>query len=103
VEVVRIAELADDSTSMIKHRRFENVEIRGPAVLAPLGGVSIVECGFEGSIDSLVITVPDGAVKLGVIGLEQVSFRRCRFRNIALIGTDELAQTIGRDVLRDDE
>lgn len=102
MEVVRIADLADDSTSMITHRRFQDVEIRGPAVLALLGGVSLVSCGFDGSFDSILIIVPDGSTKVGVIGLQQVSFLRCRFRNVALIGTEELAQTFGRELLEND-
>ena len=102
MEVVRIAALADDSTSMITHRRFEGVEIRGPAILAPIGGVSMTECEFDGTFDALVITVPEGSTKIGVIGLEQVAFHRCRFRNVGLIGTDELAQAVGRDLLRDE-
>lgn len=103
MEVVRIADLADDSTSMITHRQFVDAEIRGPAVLALLNGVSMVDCGFDGSFDSIIIVVPDGATKVGVIGLEQVSFLRCRFRNVALIGTEDLAQMFGRDLLKRDQ
>lgn len=103
MEVVRIADLADDSTSMITHRRFTGVEIRGPAVLAPLSGVGIVGCSFDSDFESILIVVPDGSRKVGVIGLEQVSFVQCRFRNVALLGTDDLAQMFGRDLLRDGE
>lgn len=103
MEVVRIADLADDSTSMISHRRFEDVEIRGPAVLAPLNGVAFVNCGFEGSFDSIIITVEEGSINVGVIGLEQVAFHRCRFRNVALIGTPQLAEVVGRELLKGDE
>jgi hypothetical protein len=103
MEVVRITDLADDSTSMISHRQFQDVEIRGPAVLALLGGVSLVSCGFDGTFESIIIIVPDGSTKVGVIGLSQVSFLRCRFRNVALIGTEELAQTFGQQLLKHDE
>jgi hypothetical protein len=103
MEVVRIADLADDSTSMISHRQFQDVEIRGPAVLALLGGVSMVSCGFDGTFESIIIIVPDGSTKVGVIGLLQVSFLRCQFRNVALIGTEELAQTFGQQLLNHDE
>lgn len=103
MEVVRIAQLADDSTSTISHRQFEDVEIRGPAVLAPLMGVAFIDSVFEGSFDTMVIVVDDGAVKQGIIGLQQVSFRRCRFRNVALIGTSEFAQQFGQHFLREPE
>ena len=103
MEVVRIADLADDSTSIISHRRFADVEIRGPAVLALLNGVSLVGCGFGGTFESILIIVPDGSTKVGVIGLEQVSFLRCRFRNVALIGTEDLARMLGQDLLKHDE
>lgn len=103
MEVVRIADLADDSTSLISHRQFVDAEIRGPAVLALLNGVSMVSCGFDGSFDAIIIVVPDGSTKVGVIGLEQVSFLRCRFRNVALIGTEDLAQMFGQQLLKNDE
>jgi len=103
MEVVRIADLADDSTSLISHRQFVDAEIRGPAVLALLNGVSMVNCGFDGSFDSIIIVVPDGSTKVGIIGLEQVSFLRCRFRNVALIGTEDLARMLGQDLLKHDE
>lgn len=99
MDVVRIAQLADDETSLIAHRSFEGVEIRGPAVLALIAGVSIAHCEFDGSFESIIITVPEGSKKVGVIGLLQVSFLRCRFRNVGLIGTEQLAQQFGRDLL----
>jgi hypothetical protein len=32
-----------------------------------------------------------------------VSFLRCRFRNVALIGTEDLAQMFGQQLLKNDE
>ena len=100
MNVVRIVELVDESTSMITHRQFEDAVILGPAVLAPLGA-SFIDCVFEGSFDSMIIVVEEGSIKQGIIGLQQVLFHRCRLRNIALIGTSELAQAMGQDFLRD--
>jgi hypothetical protein len=100
---VRIAQLADDSTSMIEGRQFENVEIRGPAILVPLDNVAFEGCSFDGSFEVVFRSFPEGTVVMGVIGLRGVAFRGCRFRNVGIWGPEPLIQQFGRDFLRDSE
>ena len=99
MEIVRIAQLADDSTSMIEGRQFENVEIRGPAILAPLDNVSFIGCSFDGTFETVFRAVPDGTVLVGVIGLRAIVFRGCRFRNVGIWGPDALIQQAGQAFL----
>jgi hypothetical protein len=100
MEIVRIAQLADDSTSMIEGRQFKNAEIRGPAILVPINNCSFANCGFDGSFDSVFHGVPDGTILVGVIGLQAVSFERCQFRNVGVWGPEELIQQFGQEFLR---
>lgn len=39
--------------------------------------------------DAVMIEVPEGKIVVGVIGLSQVTFDRCVFHNVAVIGTRE--------------
>jgi hypothetical protein len=103
MEIVRIAQLADDSTSMIEGRQFENVEIRGPAILVPLDNNVFADCTFDGTFESVFRAVPDGTVLVGVIGLRAVAFRGCRFRNVGIWGPEELIQQAGQAFLRGPE
>lgn len=100
LEIVRIAQLADDSTSLIEGRSFENVEIRGPAILVPLDNIAFVGCSFDGSFDAVFHSFPEGTVVIGVIGLRGVSFRGCQFRNVGIWGPEPLIQKFGQEFLK---
>jgi hypothetical protein len=83
--VVKIADLVD-SRSRIEDRKFEDAEILGPAVLAPLEGVHFLNSMFEGTFESVFREVPEGQMLLGVVGLQRVIFDRCKFTNIGIVG-----------------
>lgn len=103
MEIVRIAQLADDSTSMIEGQQFENVEIRGPAILVPLDNIVFSNCSFDGTFDTVFRALPEGTVLQGVIGLRGVAFRGCQFRNVGIWGPDALIQEFGLDFLQPPE
>ena len=86
MDVVRIVDKVG-LNSLIENERFENALIVGPAVLAPLEHATIENCTFDGTPESIFIEVPEGRRVLGVIGLRNTSFRRCEFRNVAIMGT----------------
>lgn len=100
MEVTRIADVVGiDST--VRDATFENTLLVGPAVLAPIGNVTISDCSFggdPGAPDALFIEVPEGKRVMGVVALVNVTFRRCRFENVALLATrdniDRWRQTI---------
>ena len=81
--------LAPGSKPIIINRTIEDCEIRGPAMIALLGGVTIANSGFDGDIKSLFVEVPDKRMIFGAIGLQDCVFRRCRFTQIGIIGTRE--------------
>jgi len=87
--------LADevDANSCIFDRVFEQATIQGPAVVAFAGNVSFDnETTWHGEPDSMLIEVPKipATPVQGVILLRNVSFRSCRFVNVAIIGPPEL-------------
>ena len=87
--VYLMALLAPGAKPIISDRTIEDCEIRGPAMIALLGGVTIASSTFDGNIESLFVEVVDKRTILGAIGLQDCVFRRCRFVAIGIIGTRE--------------
>lgn len=89
MQVIRIADIVGVD-SAIRNASYENTLFVGPAVLAPVGGVTLTDCSFTGDPaepEALFIEVPEGTKVMGVVALVDVTFRRCRFENASLIGT----------------
>ena len=81
--------IAPGAKPIISNRTLEDCEIRGPVMIALLGGVTIGDSGFDGDINSLFVEVSENRHILGAIGLRNCVFRRCRFTQIGIIGTQE--------------
>jgi hypothetical protein len=81
--------LAPGSKPIISNRTIEDCEIRGPAMAVALGRVSITEAGFDGDKNSLFVEIADARSIVGAIGLQDCVFRRCRFKQIGILGTKE--------------
>jgi hypothetical protein len=84
-DTVRITDLVvtDD---FIEDVRFENCQIIGPAVLAPLQGCTFYACEFDsqGPDELFWIIPPERSSFIGAIGLLRVEFYACRFQRIGL-------------------
>lgn len=80
-------EAGNKRPSIIEGRKFEDVLIEGPAILAPLEDVTMTHNSFDADPDSIFLAVPEGRSLVGVIGLKGVTFTRCEFRNVAIAGT----------------
>ena len=99
MEVVQIAALADEN-GLVENRTFEDVEIRGPAMLAPAGpGIAFEDCRFEGPVEALLHST-EKEVLIGPVGIREVAFRRCIFRNVGIIGPSDFIEEFGADFLR---
>jgi hypothetical protein len=81
--------LAPGAKPIISDRTIEDCEIRGPAMIALLGRVTIKNSTFNGDAESLFVEVADKRLIFGAIGLRDCVFRRCRFAEIGIIGTRE--------------
>lgn len=84
-ETVRLWDFINER-SIVTRRTFEDSIVEGPAVIAPLEGVTFSNCIFEGDADSMFIEVETDRTLIGCVGLVEVTFERCRFRNIGIIG-----------------
>ena len=87
-QLVQIAQEAN-RRSMIEDQSWTGAIIVGPAILAPLERVEIRNSSFDGDPDALFIEIPEGRGVIGVIGLKNVEFDDCEFRNIGIAGTPE--------------
>jgi hypothetical protein len=92
-EVIRIALLAGDE-GVIRDTAFERCDIKGPAVLAPMGETVIEHNHFEGDPDALLWEVPAQRTNvIGAVGVENCRFTGCHFLGVGLAGpTDFLKQ-----------
>lgn len=99
-EVIRLAEIAD-RRSLIENADFEDCEIHGPAVALPLAGGEISGCSFDGPVDAVFWEIAPERSYVGVIGMKNVSFRGCRFRNVGFVGTAEFVETARRGMAQD--
>ena len=86
-ETLHIFDLARRRT-IIKGKTFEDCEIHGPAVVAPMGNTDFVDCTFAEAVDrnSLVWTPTEEERNyVGGIGLEDCIFRNCNLYRIGLL------------------
>ncbi|CAN5580104.1 hypothetical protein BH24ACT20_BH24ACT20_01110 [soil metagenome] len=93
-QTLHIFDLARRRT-IIKDKTFEDCEIHGPAVVAPIGNTDFVDCTFAEAVDrnSLVWSPTEEERNyVGSIGLENCIFRNCNFYRIGLLThiTDEV-------------
>lgn len=80
--------IAPGARPVISNRTIEDCEIRGPAMICLLGGVTLDDNRFDGdNIDELFVEVVENRIIVGAIGLKDCVFRRCRFTKIGIIGS----------------
>lgn len=65
---------------------FVNCLIIGPAIIAVLDRVSLVNNTFEGEPSSILWEIPLHKTVLGPVGVTDCSFTNCTFRAIGLAG-----------------
>jgi hypothetical protein len=102
VEVVRLVDEAGVD-SVIRDRIFEDALIVGPAVIALLDRVTMANSSFEGDPDSLFIEIQPERGVIGVIGLVNTTFNRCRFQNIGIIGIPEAIAQMRAELTKGNE
>jgi hypothetical protein len=92
VQVVRLVDEAD-MNSLIENKTYTNALIVGPAVMVLIENVALRDNTFAGDNEALFIELPEGRRVIGVIGLRNVTFERCEFRNVSIAGTpDNIAE-----------
>lgn len=99
--VVQISSLLPPGTgTIIRDRTFENVNFVGPAVVAPLMGMTFEGCifGYDQTIDTILWEVTPERFVVGVVGMERCMFRNCRFNGISFMGTRQFIDNFRRAI-----
>jgi hypothetical protein len=98
-ERVRLSDLVDEITFVIKGKTYEDCDILGPAVVALSGVGTMDHVRFvTDDLDEVLWEVePENARRLGVIGLDSCVFRRCRFIAVGVAGTPELTERLRKE------
>lgn len=82
--------LTSNNGTMIVDKVFEGCTVIGPGVFAPLGNIKMDSIAWQDTPkEAMYITVPAKTWITGALGLLNCEFRRCKFRNIAIIGTPD--------------
>ena len=92
---VRLADLTrPDGT--IRNSILEDLTIWGPGVLTPIGFTGFINCVWNmppEHVAAMFYTLEeDRSGTVGTVGLEDVSFRRCRFIGVGVAGTHDYIQ-----------
>src|SRR5439155_21010616 len=98
VETIRLIDYAD-ANSMVTNQSFVDALILGPVVVAPISDVAFGGT-WEGNPDAIFIEIPDGRYVFGIIGLSNVTFDRCVFRNVGIAGTPETIAKLRKGFMR---
>lgn len=88
---------------IIEGKTFEECTLLGPAMVYLFGVSTVHNCSFDGGMDSLFIEVEADRVVIGVIGLKDCVFRKCRFRGIGVIGPSDLIKRWREGFVQSDE
>lgn len=91
MEVVKLVDEVGVN-NLIEGRTFEDALVLGPAVILPLGGLTMEDSTIDGTPEAIFIVIADKRPITGVIGLVECTFRRCRLQNIAIAGSAEIVE-----------
>ena len=99
MDAVQIAEEMNEQ-GMVEGRVFEDKEIRGPAMVTPVEEVTVKDCTWGAPFDQMFHSTEKTRL-VGVIGLRNVTFLRCVFRDIGFLARPNFIEAVGKDALRD--
>ncbi|WP_332659800.1 hypothetical protein [Brevundimonas sp.] len=77
----------------VRGKTFTDCVIQGPALVAVLDGVTFDACNMGAATDPRsMLFAPQGPRLVGVIGLQDCRFVRCRFVQIAYTGSPDFLE-----------
>ena len=92
-EVIHLASEAD-ANYKVRGRVFDGVDIHGPAVCVLIGGLGeLTNCTFDAPAHMTFWEVPDRDL-VGLIRIQDTSFRNCRFFGVGFVGPAEAVKAI---------
>lgn len=90
--VVIFSNLPREDMSTVSNLYLENVEVRGPALLAPVGDTLLRDCLFAtgpGAMSDMVVTVEEGSYLTGGFAIKDCMFVDCTLVGIGFALTPE--------------
>ncbi|WP_147381489.1 hypothetical protein [Nocardioides immobilis] len=94
-QTVRIADLAV-TKDLLHGLTFENCQLIGPAVIAPLGTTQMIRCSWDGDFDAFVWPIPAERTVIGAIGLADCTLIDCRMTRIGLVVPEDNLDQVKR-------
>lgn len=92
---LRISDLVTGTNPWIRDKTFENCVLYGPSMLIIKSKVTIAGSIFSGTPESIFPKFHESQLGLiGVIALENVSFKNCRFIGIGIIAPRDFVDTL---------
>jgi len=91
-QVVRIALLAGDN-GVVRDTTFERCDIKGPAVVVPLGKTVFEHTRLDGDEDSILWETRPGRDRvIGAIAFQDCTVTDCRLMNVGIAGPPDVIQ-----------
>lgn len=89
-QTLRLADLTV-TEDLLENLRFENCIIIGPAVVALVGNISMVHCGFDAPDANALLwrVATDRDVVIGAVAAVDVEFYSCRFQRVGFAVRDD--------------
>ena len=78
-----------EGTPLVEDKVYENRDFVGPAVIHFGEGTVLTDSSFFGDPNSVLIEVNQDTFQ-GAVTFRDCMFKRCRFRNVGIIGTKKL-------------
>lgn len=101
-DVIKLATEADQNYK-IRGRVFDGVDIHGPAVCVLIGGQGeLTNCTFDAPPTMTFWEAPDRDL-VGLIRIQDTSFRNCRFFGVGFVGPEETIRAIHESFAAGDE
>jgi aspartate carbamoyltransferase regulatory subunit len=90
---VRLADEVGDGV-IIEGKTYENCVIDGPAIILLISNIEMSDIDLGGEPDHVLIEMPENREVIGIIGLQNVAFRRCTFNRIGIMAPKETLDLI---------
>jgi hypothetical protein len=65
---------------------FTGCQIHGPVIIYSMGS-SFSGCNFQNDVEAMLYEIPEGATKVGIVGLVRCTFKDCNIEGVGIAGT----------------
>jgi hypothetical protein len=95
-KIMRLSDMIFSSNYVVQDKVFEDCYIFGPVLVFNIEGLRLDHCSIDGTPESITVEVADNRHVVGIIGVRNVTFRRCTLLGVGLIGPREQMENARR-------